>query len=68
MEAPHPAHLIAPPTLTDGVVMVRPWQRRDAPALFEAARESIATVGAWVPGCLGSMTPTNSRKQKSGRS
>jgi ribosomal-protein-serine acetyltransferase len=49
MEAPHPAHPIAPPTLTDGVVMVRPWQRRDAPALFEAARESIATVGAWLP-------------------
>ena len=49
MEAPHPTPAIPPATLTDGVVMVRPWQRRDAPALFEAAHESIATVGAWLP-------------------
>ncbi len=32
----------------DGVVLVRPWQNGDAPALFEAARESIDTVGPWL--------------------
>lgn len=34
--------------LTDGSIMVRPWEAGDAPALYEAARESIATVGPWL--------------------
>jgi ribosomal-protein-serine acetyltransferase len=42
-----------PPTvlaaeLTDGVIVVRPWRANDATALYEAARESIATVGPWL--------------------
>lgn len=36
-------------TLSDGVVAARPWQVGDAPALYEAARESIDTVGPWLP-------------------
>jgi len=35
--------------LTDGVVVARPWVPDDAPALYEAARESIETVGRWLP-------------------
>ncbi len=34
----------------DGIV-IRPWQRNDASALYEAARESIDTVGRWLPWC-----------------
>lgn len=44
-----PATPIAPLTLSDGVVAARPWQVGDAPALYEAARESIDTVGPWLP-------------------
>jgi RimJ/RimL family protein N-acetyltransferase len=40
---------IAPVTLSDGVVELRPWRGGDAAALHEAARESIATVGPWLP-------------------
>jgi len=28
---------------------LRPWQPGDAEALFEAAKESLSTVGAWLP-------------------
>ncbi|MCU0758401.1 MAG: GNAT family N-acetyltransferase [Steroidobacteraceae bacterium] len=34
--------------LSDGVVALRPWATGDAPALYEAARESIEAVGAWL--------------------
>ncbi|MFC5435002.1 GNAT family N-acetyltransferase [Rhodanobacter umsongensis] len=37
--------------LTNGRVRLRSWQERDAPALVEAARESVATVGRWLPWC-----------------
>ncbi|WP_223250761.1 GNAT family N-acetyltransferase [Rhodanobacter denitrificans] len=37
--------------LTDGRLRLRPWQERDADALVEAARESVATVGRWLPWC-----------------
>ena len=30
---------------------LRPWQPGDADALFEAARESMASVGQWLPWC-----------------
>ena len=43
-----------PPTtleLADGQLVLRPWQDRDAAALFDAARESIARVGRWLPWC-----------------
>jgi ribosomal-protein-serine acetyltransferase len=39
---------IPPTTLSDGVVTLRPWASSDAPALYEAARESIATVSPWL--------------------
>lgn len=39
------------PELTDGQLCVRPWQERDAGALLEAVRESIVTVGRWLPWC-----------------
>lgn len=35
-------------TLSDGVVALRPWASGDAPALYEAARESIERVSPWL--------------------
>lgn len=32
-------------------IHVRPYEPADAPALFEAARESTLTVGPWLPWC-----------------
>jgi RimJ/RimL family protein N-acetyltransferase len=49
MRSPSPTTPIAPLTLSDGVVAARSWQMGDAPALYEAARESIDTVGPWLP-------------------
>ena len=43
-----------PPTtteLSDGKVLLRPWREADASDLFEAARESIDSVGRWLPWC-----------------
>lgn len=37
--------------LTDGRVGLRPYRASDVDALFEAARESMATVGRWLPWC-----------------
>ena len=37
--------------LTDGRLCLRPWQVRDAAALFDAARESTGSVGRWLPWC-----------------
>ncbi|HEV2680506.1 MAG TPA: GNAT family protein [Rhodanobacter sp.] len=37
--------------LTDGRLHLRYWQDRDAQALVEAARESMATVGRRLPWC-----------------
>lgn len=37
--------------LADGRLHLRPWQDRDAVALFDAARESITGVGRWLPWC-----------------
>ncbi|MER3546747.1 MAG: N-acetyltransferase [Rhodanobacteraceae bacterium] len=34
----------------DGIV-IRPWWRGDIDVLYEAARESIPTVGRWLPWC-----------------
>jgi RimJ/RimL family protein N-acetyltransferase len=43
------AGLQVPPTsLSDGVVTLRPWAAGDAAALYEAARESIDSVGPWL--------------------
>ncbi len=53
---------IAPVTLSDGVVAARPWQDGDAPLLYEAARESIATVGPWLPWLDDLYTRENSER------
>jgi len=39
------------PTLNDGTVSVRAWHPADAPHLFNAVRESLNTVGRWLPWC-----------------
>jgi RimJ/RimL family protein N-acetyltransferase len=43
-----------PPTtleLTGDKLCLRPWQDSDVGALLDAARESVATVGRWLPWC-----------------
>jgi RimJ/RimL family protein N-acetyltransferase len=36
---------------TDGVVAIRPYRESDAARLVEAALESVAEVGRWLPWC-----------------
>ncbi|MCD7099682.1 GNAT family protein [Stenotrophomonas sp. MMGLT7] len=36
-----------------GDVLLRPFRRQDAPAFAEAALESVASVGPWLPWCTG---------------
>ena len=43
--------------LTDGRLRLRPWQDHDAMALFEAARESVTSVGRWLPWCHADYAP-----------
>jgi RimJ/RimL family protein N-acetyltransferase len=50
----------APGALSDGVIDVRPWRDGDAVALHEAARESIATVGQWLPWLTANYSLTDS--------
>ncbi len=35
----------------DGDIVIRPWRHSDVDALYAAARESIGTVGRWLPWC-----------------
>jgi len=35
--------------LTDGVILLRPYKRQDAPDLYKAIRASLKEVGAWLP-------------------
>ena len=47
-------HYRSPPAeeeLTDGRVVLRTYRESDVDALFQAARESMATVGRWLPWC-----------------
>jgi len=37
--------------LASGRVLLRAYRSDDVPHLFEAARESIAEVGMWLPWC-----------------
>lgn len=37
--------------LPDTPVVLRPWQPGDTDALFEAASESVESVGRWLPWC-----------------
>ena len=43
----------------DGIA-IRPWQRSDVDALYGAARESIGTVGRWLPWCHENYARTDS--------
>lgn len=36
---------------TDGVILIRPWNKNDIPHLFEAVRESIEVLTPWLPWC-----------------
>ena len=47
----NPPNSVGPETLflTDHAVTVRPWHPDDAPALFEAIRESIDYLNRWLP-------------------
>jgi RimJ/RimL family protein N-acetyltransferase len=37
--------------LTDGHVLLRPWETRDVDAMYEAARESVAEIYPWMEWC-----------------
>lgn len=37
--------------LVDSRLRLRPWQPDDAPALLDAVRSSVDTVGRWLPWC-----------------
>ncbi|HEY8682889.1 MAG TPA: GNAT family N-acetyltransferase [Rhodanobacter sp.] len=37
--------------LGDGRLCLRPWQEHDAGGLYDAARESMDSVGPWLPWC-----------------
>jgi ribosomal-protein-serine acetyltransferase len=39
------------PDLSDGNIVIRPLLEDDTTALYEAARESIAELSAWLPWC-----------------
>jgi RimJ/RimL family protein N-acetyltransferase len=40
--------------LVEGELLLRPWSPEDAPALCEAVRESVQSVGRWLPWCHAS--------------
>lgn len=40
-----------PPSLADGRLLLRPWRDADALELYAAVRESVASVGRWLPWC-----------------
>ena len=58
--SPSPPPRIAPETLADGVVRVRPFEPGDVEPMFEAARESIAEVFPWLPWCHPEYSRENS--------
>jgi ribosomal-protein-serine acetyltransferase len=43
----------------NGRLRIRPWQERDAGGLFEAARESLDSVGRWLPWCHADYRPSD---------
>lgn len=42
---------MSPPNATRDDLAIRPYRPDDVPSLFEAATESVATVGPWLPWC-----------------
>jgi RimJ/RimL family protein N-acetyltransferase len=47
--------------LVDDRLRLRPWRSDDAPWLVEAVRESIASVGQWLPWCHANYGPDDAR-------
>jgi len=47
--------------LMDGDIVVRPYRSEDIPALYEAARESIPELSAWMPWCHANYSIGESR-------
>jgi RimJ/RimL family protein N-acetyltransferase len=45
--APRPESTV----LTDTAITLRPWGAEDATAMYEAVRESMQSLGAWLPWC-----------------
>lgn len=45
------------PDLSDRRIYLRPWQAGDAAQLHAAARESVASVGRWLPWCHADYQP-----------
>ena len=41
-------------------MLIRPWQRNDVDSLYDAARESLGTVGRWLPWCHENYARTDS--------
>ena len=55
--------------LTDGKVMLRPYYPNDAESLYQAVRESLAELSAWMPWAHGDYSIKDSRlwiKKRSG--
>src|SRR4051812_4812997 len=48
-------------------VKIRPYTLDDAPALYEAVRESVRDLGAWMPWCHESFSIDESREWVAGR-
>lgn len=48
--------MVMPERCCHAHVLIRPLLADDAPALFEAARESIESVGRWLPWCNSGYT------------
>lgn len=40
---------------------LRGWQETDAPRLYDAARESVASIGPWLPWCHAGYTLTDAQ-------
>jgi ribosomal-protein-serine acetyltransferase len=52
---------IPPQTLRGAAVLLHPWQADDEGPLYEAARESLSTVGRWLPWLDDSYAPSDSK-------
>jgi RimJ/RimL family protein N-acetyltransferase len=48
------------PLLADGLC-IRPYAEEDIAEFVDAVRESVATVGAWMPWCVGNYSPADAK-------
>lgn len=56
----NPSREVAPPS--EPRVTIRPYTLADIPSLFEAVRESVSTVGPWLPWCHANYTREEARE------